>query len=70
MNGLLSKTFCKFLLIDMFMPMFIYINYAKMVLKTHSFIKIFCCLYRSFVSIIRISGNTKQKSTQQLVQTN
>ena len=28
------------------------------------------CLYRSFVSIIRVSRNIKQKSTQQLIQTN
>ena len=43
---------------------------AKMVLKTHLFIKIFRLLYRSFVSLIRISRNIKQKSTQQLKQTN
>ena len=37
-----------------------------MVLKTHFFIKIFCLLYRSFVSLTRISPNIKQKLTQQL----
>ena len=34
-----------------------------MVLKTHFFIKMFCLLYRSFVSLIRISRNIKQKLT-------
>ena len=43
---------------------------AKMVLKTHLFIKIFRLLYRSFVSLIRTSRNIKQKSTQQLIQAN
>ena len=43
---------------------------AKMVLKTHIFIKIFRLLYSSFVSLIRISRNIKQKLTQQLIQTN
>ena len=41
-----------------------------MVSKTHLFIKIFHLLYRSFVSLIRISGNIKQKLTEQLRQTN
>ena len=58
--------------------MYIYINFkainnvsdAKMVLKTHLLIKIFRLLYRSFVSLIRISQNIKQKFTQQLIQTN
>ena len=58
--------------------MYIYINFrainnvsdAKMVLKTHLFIKILRLLYRSFVSLIRISQNIKQKLTQQLIQTN
>ena len=48
---------------------YIYINFesknnvldAKMVLKTHLFIKIFRLLYRSFVSLIRVSRNIKQK---------
>ena len=43
---------------------------AEMVLKTHFFIKIFRLLYSSFVSLIRISRNIKQKLTQQLIQTN
>ena len=57
---------------------YIYINFeainnvldAKMVSKTYLFIKIFRLLYRSFVSLIGISRNFKQKSTQQLIQTN
>ena len=57
---------------------YIYINFkainnvlhAKMVLKTLLFIKIFRLLYRSFVSLTRISRNIKQKLTQQLIQTN
>ena len=35
--------------------------HAKMVLKTHLFIKIFRLLYRSFVSLIRISRYIKRK---------
>ena len=50
--------------------MYIYMHYkkpsnyvldAKMVLKIHLFIKIFCFLYRSFVSIIRMPRNIKQQ---------
>ena len=36
--------------------------HGKMVLKTHLFVKIFHLLYRSFVSLIRISRNIKKKN--------
>ena len=36
----------------------------------NTFSKIFRFLYRSFVSLIKILENIKQKSTQQLIQTN
>ena len=59
---------------------YIYINiklfynvlHAKMVVsKTYFYLlKIFPFLYRSFVIIIRILRNIKQKSTQHLIQTN
>ena len=41
--------------------------HKKIILKTF---KIFRVIYRSFVSTIRLSQNIKQKSTQQLIQTN
>ena len=53
----------------LYIYIYIYINFqainnvldAKMVVKTHLLIKIFRLLYRSFVSLIRISRNIKQK---------
>ena len=40
----------------------------KIILKTH-LLKISWVLHRSFFSVIRISRNTKQRSTQRLIQT-
>ena len=40
----------------------------KIILETH-LLKISWVLYRSFFSVIRISRNTKQRSTQRLIQT-
>ena len=64
--------------IYIYIYIYLYINFkainnaldAKMVLKHISLLKIFRFLYRSFVSIIRVLRNIKQKSTQQLLQTN
>ena len=48
-----------------------YILDMKNNFKTHVYLlKIFRFLYRGFVSTIRMSRNIKQKSTQQLIQTN
>ena len=41
----------------------------KIILKTHLFITNTWVLYRSFFSVIRISPNTKQRSTQRLIRT-
>ena len=56
--------------LSIYIYIYIYTQMRKMVLKTHLFIKKFRLLYISFVSLIIIPRNIKQKSTRQLIQTN